>query len=164
MLATVFLVPKTEDAVQIPLMRPITVFSLIYRVWAEVTARRIMLKWKIHLPSSIVGGVPGRSFTQLSLSDAVKVGKKLQIGCDGGGFSLDIEKCFNGFGRLPLCLLLRYHGIGCLASDAWIASLSDMTQRAMISNSVSMPVHATTGLAEGDPLSVCGMIAAGYTW
>eukprot|EP00438_Fugacium_kawagutii_P025691 Skav203438 [mRNA] locus=scaffold1836:265307:269464:+ [translate_table: standard] len=164
MMAFVYLVPKTSQAVEIAAMRPITVFSLTFRLWSKVVVRRLMLQWKRSLPAAIVGGVSGRSCSQLSLSNSLKVERKLQVGCEAGGFSLDIEKCFNGFGRVPLVELLRYHGMGTTASTAWLHSLQRMSRCAVLLDSVSEAQYASTGLAEGDPLSVCGMIAVGLTW
>eukprot|EP00438_Fugacium_kawagutii_P012851 Skav225689 [mRNA] locus=scaffold2526:48397:52710:+ [translate_table: standard] len=164
MLAKVLLVPKTEESTCIPKMRPITVFSLIFRVWAKTLARRLLLRWKMTLPPNIVGAVPGRSCSQLSLEAAARVERKLQLGCEAGGFSLDIEKCFNAFGRLPVSLLMQYHGMGHDHAMLWLQSLKGMSRTAVLLDSFSEPSPCTTGLAEGDPLAVCVMVLVGYTW
>eukprot|EP00438_Fugacium_kawagutii_P022909 Skav224171 [mRNA] locus=scaffold2007:382978:386172:+ [translate_table: standard] len=164
MLAKVLLVPKTTEAVTIPTMRPITVFSLLFRLWAKVVARRLLLNWKMVLPMSVVGAVPGRSCAQLSLAASIRVERKLTLGCEAGGFSLDIEKCFNTFGRLPVTCLMKYHGMGLQHADTWLHSIRAMTRTASLLDSFSEPHGSSTGLAEGDPLAVCVMVLVGYTW
>ena len=66
-----FLVPKVSDATTFNQMRPITVFSLIFRVWTKVAARRMLLQWKLSLPKNVVGAIPGRSCTTLTLETGV---------------------------------------------------------------------------------------------
>eukprot|EP00438_Fugacium_kawagutii_P004183 Skav215915 [mRNA] locus=scaffold226:82179:86864:- [translate_table: standard] len=164
MLAKVLLVPKTEEATAIPKMRPITVFSLLFRLWAKVVAHRLLMTWKVALPPNVVGAVPGRACTQLSLTASVRVENKLLLGCEAGGFSLDIEKCYNTFARFPIMLLMRYHGMSDAHAEMWFASVSKMTRTASLLDSFSLPSGACTGLAEGDPLAVCAMVLVGYTW
>jgi ribonuclease HI len=164
MLAKVFLVPKTAEARTFDQMRPITVFALVFRIWTKVAARRLLLQWKLTLPKNVVGALPGRSCTNLTLDTGLKIERFLRLGTDAGGFNLDISKCFNRFGRMPIALFLRKNGFDQQSCDMWISSIGRMTRSACILGSVSEPVQATTGLAEGDPLSVCGMILVGYGW
>ena len=164
MLARLFLVPKVADATTFNQMRPITVFSLIFRVWTKVAARRMLLQWKLSLPKSVVGAIPGRSCTTLTLETGVQIENYLRLGTEAGGFNLDISKCFNRFGRLPISLLLQKNGFDEINCAFWVNSLNRMSRSASIFECSSKPSYTTTGLAEGDPLSVCGMVLAGYGW
>ena len=157
-------VPKTAEARTFDQMKPITVFALVFRIWTKVAARRLLLQWKLTLPKNVVGALPGRSCTNLTLDTGLKIERFLRLGTDAGGFNLDISKCFNRFGRMPIALFLRKNGFDQQSCDMWISSIGRMTRSACILGSVSGPVQATAGLAEGDPLSVCGMILVGYGW
>lgn len=165
MIAKVILLPKFATATCIPDMRPITIFSLIFRTWAKVTARRLLNKWSLTIPSCVVGALPKRSCTQLSLKNAVRIERELSIGAgDVGGFYLDICKCFNAFGRLPVILAMRKCGFPESMACFWKSSLNQMSRTLMALGSFSCPEKATTGLPEGDPLSVCGMAVIGFCW
>ena len=165
MIAKVILLPKFATATCIPDMRPITIFSLIFRTWAKVTARRLLNKWSLTIPSCVVGALPKRSCTQLSLKNAVRIERELSIGAgDVGGFYLDICKCFNAFGRLPVILAMRKCGFPESMACFWKSSLNQMSRTLMALGSFSCPEKATTGLPERDPLSVCGMAVIGFCW
>eukprot|EP00438_Fugacium_kawagutii_P018743 Skav223994 [mRNA] locus=scaffold1943:122578:125868:- [translate_table: standard] len=164
MLSRVVLVPKQPDAKHFADMRPITVCSLLFRLWAKVVARRLLLTWKRQIPSSVVGAMPGRSGSQLSLSTSLSIENALTVGTEMGGFNLDITKCFNTFGRVPLGFFMQRHGMPEHFAVQWIGSLNNMGRTVEILQSYSCPVHSTTGFAEGDPLSVCCMILVGYGW
>eukprot|EP00435_Cladocopium_sp_Y103_P036830 s365_g9.t1 len=164
MLAKVFLVPKNNEAKSFDQMRPITVFALVFRIWTKVAARRLLLQWKNILPKNVVGAIPGRSSTTLTLENGLQIEKYLRLGTDAGGFNLDISKCFNRFGRLPISVLLKRNGFDEVSCAFWFNSLHGMSRTAFVLGCASEPSKATTGLAEGDPLSVCGMILVGYGW
>eukprot|EP00438_Fugacium_kawagutii_P003785 Skav219677 [mRNA] locus=scaffold4838:125390:128437:- [translate_table: standard] len=164
MISKVFLVPKVTGASSISEMRPITVMSLLLRIWGKVTAKRLLQQWKYVLPPNIVGAMPERSCSQLTLSNAVHIEGHLQLGWDAGGFSLDIAKCFNGFPRLPLKHLLAKGGLDDGHSNLWFLSLQHLSRCACLLDSISVPSPSTTGVPEGDPMSVCAMVMVGYAW
>ena len=164
MLVRTVLIPKKATSLTIKEMRPITIFSLIFRLWCKVSARRLLLQWSYRLPLNVVGSLPKRSCTQLTLGTALKVEESLVIGSDIGGFSLDISKCFNCFGRIPLAYAMKKFGFGENLCHFWLQSISKTHRTVGILNSFSKSEWASTGLAEGDPLSVCGMVIIGYLW
>ena len=165
MIAKVILLPKFEGATQIKDMRPITVFSLLYRTWCKVVAKRLLQNWSATIPQCVVGALPKRSCSQLSLQNAILIEKELKIGCGNvGGFYLDICKCFNGFGRLPVVTFMQNCGFPIRFASFWKKSLDKMSRSLFALQTFSSPVGASTGLPEGDPLSVCGMAVIGYGW
>ena len=164
MVARVVLIPKFVGASQICDLRPITVFSLLFRIWSKVCARRLLTSWKYQMPQSIVGAMPGRSCSQLTLKWAMHIEHNLMIHSDLGGFVLDISKCFNAVGRKPAMKLMLMHGFDPICHDLWYNSMKNMSRTVQILQSYSSPEYSTTGIAEGDPLSVCCMLLIGYSW
>ena len=164
MVTRVVLVPKKADACTFGDMRPITIYSLLFRIWAKVASRRLLLQWKMALPTAIVGGIPGRSCAQLSLVTALKHEQGIRLSSDIGGFSLDITKCFNALPRLPALHLLRKGGFGVTQSTLWSKSLAKMCRSACFMGTNSVVSPATTGLPEGDPIAVCAIVMFGYLW
>ena len=59
--ATVAMLSKQDGAFAIEHTRPITIMSMIYRVWSRVIARKYINHIKDHLPSAIQGNRPGSS-------------------------------------------------------------------------------------------------------
>lgn len=164
MLAKVALLAKTNDSSAIQNTRPITIFSLLFRTWAKVSAHRLLMNWARVIPSNVAGALPGRSSTTLTLKSALHIEHSLQIHSALGGFSLDISKCFNGFGRLPIQMLLQRLGLGKKQSAFWIKSLAGMSRTVLLLGSYSQPQVASTGCAEGDPMAVTAMVAIGFNW
>lgn len=164
MVAKTVLIPKKEGTCKIGDLRPITIFSLLLRTWERVMARRLLRAWMPTLPASIVGGVPGRSCSQLTLTNAIRVEHALVIQSDAGGFSLDIAKCFNAVGRWPAVKLLTRAGMSQNFANMWHLSLSVMSRVVCMMDNVSDEHPASTGLPEGCPLSVCAMIQIGHGW
>ena len=118
-------------------------------------------QWKTVIPRCIIGGLPGRSCSRLSLRNALLNEHGLSINAGIGGFSLDIAKCFNALGRLPALHPLRYGGFGSQHSQFWYTSLCKMTRTACFLDTSSCPSSATTGLPEGDPSAVCAIVTFG---
>eukprot|EP00438_Fugacium_kawagutii_P009517 Skav209790 [mRNA] locus=scaffold1201:11124:13502:- [translate_table: standard] len=164
MLARVILLPKRVGASVFAQMRPITICSMLYRMWAKMLARKLLQQWKVALPMGIVGSVPGRSGTQLTLSAALRIENAIYVGSELGGYNLDIQKCFNAVGRLPAKLLMVKHGLPGDIAEQWVNSLFSLGRTVKILDSYSMPVLSSTGIAEGDPLSVATMVLLGYSW
>ena len=164
MIARVVLIPKFVGASQICDLRPITVYSLLFRIWSKVCARRLLTSWKYQMPRSIVGAMPGRSCSQLTLKWAMHIEHHLMIHSDLGGFVLDISKCFNAVGRKPAMKLMLKHGFDQHCHDLWFNSMKNMSRTVQILQNYSSPEYSTTGIAEGDPLSVCCMLLIGYSW
>ena len=128
MMAKTVLIPKHHEAASITDMRPIMIFSLIYRIWSKVCAQRLLQCWTSWVPRQISGGLPGRSCLQLSLCNAVMIERELTLHSDFGGFSLDISKCFNTFGRQPMKFLLAATGWSDTHAMQWINSLRKMSR------------------------------------
>ena len=156
MVARVVLVPKKPDASTFGDMRPITIYSLLFRIWAKVTAKRLLNQWKLVIPPCVVGGIPGRSCSRLSLQTALHHESGIRLSSEIGGFSLDITKCFNALPRLPAAHLLRLGGMGQRSGAFWTLSLGRMSRSACF--------MGTTGLPEGDPIAVCAIVMFGLLW
>lgn len=77
---------------------------------------------------------------------------------------MDISKCFNGFGRLPVSILLKRMGMGGKQLNFWSRSISRMTRSVLLLGSYSEPVAARASCAEGDPLAVAAMVSIGFMW
>ena len=157
--ATVHVLAKVDSPQHIGQGRPITVYATIYRFWASVMAKAILRHWATWLPDSVRGCVPGRGVREVSLVIQCMVEEALLTGQPLGGFSIDIEKCFNQLPRLPLRCLLRHLGVPENVLSIWFSFLDNNCRHALFQQDLSPPVMSTTGVPEGDPLSVVAQIA-----
>eukprot|EP00435_Cladocopium_sp_Y103_P039596 s1134_g10.t1 len=161
MQARVLPVAKSYKANQAKATRPITVLSLMYRVFSKWTSRQILQAWARSLPVAISGFLPGRSSHRLvyEMQLALEATNHGFSNSHWGGLTLDIVKAFNTLPHLPLCQLLCHLGIPNALVRAWISSIQRMVRHWQIDSQLFPVTEATTGLPEGDAWSVVGMLA-----
>lgn len=146
--------------------RPITILPLIYRIWSRVLARKLLDAWRQTLTNQITGFVPGRNAMdfvyamQLQI-EATNHGHSNQ---QWGGLTLDLVKCFNTLPQAPLQHLLVRLGVPEPLVIQWMHSLQRMTRHWQISGQLFPTTIATTGVPEGDSLSVTAMMAVNQFW
>ena len=157
--ATVHVLAKVDEPQNIGQGRPITVYATIYRLWASVAAKAILQHWATWLPASVRGCVPGRGAREVSLAIELMIEDSLLRGRPMGGFSLDVVKCFNQLPRLPLRQLLRHLGVPGDILEIWFQFLDVNTRFVLFHGQLGPPTPSTTGMPEGDPLSVVAQIA-----
>ncbi|CAE7445849.1 unnamed protein product [Symbiodinium sp. CCMP2592] len=157
--ATVHVLAKVDTPQNIGQGRPITVYATIYRLWASVAAKAILRHWATWLPASVRGCVPGRGAREVSLAIEIMIEESLLHGRPLGGFSLDVVKRFNQLPRLPLRHLLGHLGVPADILEIWFQFLDVNTRFVCFHGQLGPPTPSTTGMPEGDPLSVVAQIA-----
>ena len=157
--ATVSVLAKVDIPQGMHHGRPITVFSNLYRFWASTCARAVLRNWSTWLPASVSGSVPGRSARDVSMCIECHVEQALLRHEPLAGFSLDIIKCFNQVPRAPMRQLLLHLGLPAALVETWMSFLASITRHTVFHESLGLPIGSTTGLPEGCPLSVVGMVA-----
>ena len=139
--------------------RPITILSSLYRLLGKVIFRQVADYWSKKLPLPISGGLPGRGVKDVAYAQKFQIESFLSSGRRLGGFSLDLVKAFNNFGRFPLSLAMRKMGIPEYITTFWIQSLARMKRFLFHKSSLSTGIPSTTGVPEGCSLSVLAMIS-----
>ena len=139
--------------------RPITILSSLYRLLGKVIFRQVADYWSKKLPFPISGGLPGRGVKDVAYAQKFQIESFLMSGRQLGGFSLDLVKAFNNFGRFPLSLAMRKMGIPEYITTFWIKSLARMKRYLYHKSSLSEGIPSTTGVPEGCSLSVLAMLA-----
>ena len=113
MQARVIPVAKHHNAHLAKATRPITVLSLLYRVYSKWTSTQILRQWASTLPDAISGFLPGRSSQKLvyEMQLALEATNHGFANTQWGGLTLDIIKCFNTLPHQPLIQLTTHFGI-----------------------------------------------------
>eukprot|EP00438_Fugacium_kawagutii_P033784 Skav218498 [mRNA] locus=scaffold3758:36377:39745:- [translate_table: standard] len=162
MLARTMLLPKKDDLKGLGDIRPITILSALYRLFGKLIFRCITRVWVQYFPKQISGGLPFRGVKDLAFLQKSDIERALQAGTQLGGFSLDLIKAFNTFGRRPFVHLFRRLGVPDWVCHFWVTSLSNMRRMPQLGFDLGDPLDSTTGLPEGCCLSVLGMLALSF--
>ena len=159
MMAKTVLLAKVPIPQSMNHARPITILSCLYRLFGKFVFRHTAGVWRHYLPFPISGGLPGRGVKELAfaqkrcIEDAVLKGECI------GGFSLDLIKAYNTFGRYAVSRIMLKLGVPICLLDAWIASLDVMERFPQINGVVTKSISSTTGVPEGCSISVLSMLA-----
>eukprot|EP00438_Fugacium_kawagutii_P029358 Skav203293 [mRNA] locus=scaffold5484:137994:142763:+ [translate_table: standard] len=134
--------------------RPICIMSQVYRVIAKSLAQHVLQNLADILPPQITGGVPGRSASQVWYAIQAQVEKARFSKTQLYGFCLDIQKAFNAVPRWVAKAALIRAGVPVRIAEAWFRLLQSMKRSVKIAGSSSPLWSSSTGIPEGDPISV----------
>eukprot|EP00438_Fugacium_kawagutii_P034778 Skav236242 [mRNA] locus=scaffold829:291628:296460:- [translate_table: standard] len=158
---------KTESPTGPSQVRPISLLSMLYRVWAKVTTRQLLRHLAGTLPAAIVGYIPGRCLLTRMLSQQHVIEKAILRDSDSPpwlGVTLDIVKCFNAIHRRAAAQAMLKLGIPPFWVWFWYRSVSCSTRYWKVDNQLFYGQGTTTGAAEGDSWSILACIGLSYVW
>ena len=156
--ATVAMLSKQDGAFQIEHTRPITVLSMIYRVWSRVIAFKFVHHVKDHLPDSIQGNRPGSSSKWVASYIQHQVEVALQQGTEFSVASLDLTKAYNLLSRPLLRTLAEFFGVPRHFTDTYMKFLENLRRHFRVHGDLSGPVTSTVGVPEGCAYAVYCML------
>ena len=147
--------PKPGDT------RPITIASILYRLWASVHSKVFLKVWANKLPPSMSGGLPGRGTEEVLT--------QIQIALEGAnttvsGFVLDILKAFNAVCREIAAYALCRLGVPKQFVLQWMKALTGLRRSCCIQGNMGPPLPSNTGVPEGDCISILAMTAITFAW
>ena len=149
---------KQPDAQAVDQFRPVTVYSLGYRIWSSERAGEALQSLSQVVPDSVQGGLPARQAKTIWYSVAQELERAYMDGLPLHGVLVDIRKCFNAIPRMPLWTALHRLGFPVPVLRAWAAFVSGQARHFRVRGSVGAPLYSCTGLPEGCALSVFGMV------
>eukprot|EP00438_Fugacium_kawagutii_P006882 Skav204951 [mRNA] locus=scaffold3104:98266:103272:- [translate_table: standard] len=153
---------KCSEAVGADQYRPVTVYSLVYRVWSSVRSRQALVSFEKILPPSVQGGCPFRQARNIWMSVARRLEHAYQHSLPLVGLVLDIRKAFNCIPRWPIWFALKRMNFPDGVLQSWCSFVTSQTRRFCVRTSVSDGIPSTVGLPEGCGLSVFGMTVIDY--
>lgn len=155
----IYSLEKTPNAKLVGQYRPITIFSVIYRTWSSIRARKLLLHLLEWAPATCHGSLPKRSATQMWLGLQLEMEAASQENREVSGCVLDIVKCFNHLPRIPVFGILKKLGAPQNVMLPWARAVVKMQRRFSVRGAVGNGILSTTGFPEGCPLSVVSMLA-----
>ena len=156
--ARVVMLAKPGEDVDKPLScRPITVLSVLYRLWSRFRSLQVLKHLNEQLPPQVAGVASKISADCLT----AMVGDILEVAMGAGeglcGLVVDLSKCFNLVPRLPLEELMHKIGIPQQYTRAHQQMLRHLTRLVEISGKVGDFVPSSCGIPEGCAYSVVSM-------
>ena len=166
MQARVIPLAKKPHACEPKHSRPITILSLLYRVWSRVVTRQILRQWTDTFPQSITGFLPGRSPTKMlyELQFRLEALAHKQSAQQYGGVTLDLVKAFNLLPRIPCYRALIHFGLPREIVDQWFYSIQKMQRLWQIEMQLFPSRLPWVGFPEGDTWSIVCMLAICRVW
>ena len=138
--------------------RPITVFSLLYRVWSSFHARKALLALESQLPDSLYGSRPGCYAAQVWAKLLWCIEHSFQHSIDLSGMVADLQKAFNMLPRLVVFEIAAHMGLPGYMLVAWAGAVTQMKRRFLLRGSLTEGIPSVTGFPEGCGLSCIAML------
>ena len=158
LLGLVITIAKTQAPSGPSGYRPITLFSVVFRLWSSIRTRQLLQVLRFGLPDSIYGFVPFCEASQIWEVLQGQIEVALNANQEFSGLSADVEKAFNYIGRDQLFYLADKINIPAGILRPWKAFVSNAERRFDVRGCVSEPLCSTSGFFEGDPLSIVAML------
>ena len=159
------LIPKTTDAPLSPLdLRPITVLSALYRIWARMRAKELTRTWQ---EGWIVSGAFGGRSKRGAEALIYGVMSDLEASSDTvfvGGLSFDLVKAFDRIPHQLLGEILTKMHMPELIRKPYAGMLRQATRRYKLATSLDYESQIYGGIIQGCPLSMMAMNAVTNIW
>ena len=153
---------KTEQASKAGDYRPITIFSLVFRVWSSIRSTQLLQHVRDLVPTGCCGNVPSKSAVDVWYNLQLSIEESFESEVPLCGIVCDIQKCFNNLPREPLLKVLLKVGVAPQVLRSWSNALVHIQRRFAVRGSIGPAHKSTSGFAEGDSLSVVAMVGANY--
>ena len=164
MQARTLLFAKKDHPESISDGRPITILGYPARLTSKMIADQILQQWASSWPPEISGGLPRRSARDLSLMQQLQIEHAKTSHTAWGGWTMDLVKAFNLIPRQVVRHIFKLLGIPAHVSNFWFQSLTKLSRALQCGQSLGPTHRSTTGLPEGDSMSVVGMLALSFVF
>eukprot|EP00438_Fugacium_kawagutii_P016564 Skav227392 [mRNA] locus=scaffold3215:106803:116693:+ [translate_table: standard] len=149
---------KVSAPVDAMSFRPITVLSLLYRLWGSWHTKQTMKVLNASLPSDLYGSRPARHATQVWTQLAWLIEEAFTRGDNVGGFFADLQKAFNHLPRTVVVEVAALFGVPCPILLGWTGAVTSLVRHFDLRGQLSPGLNSYTGYPEGCSLSCLSMI------
>ena len=155
---------KVDNPSQVTQFRPITVFSIVYRLWSSIHSRYWLAQVDQQLAPYLCGNRAGHQASTLWRKVLEEVEWSQLQGGSLCGLIIDLTKAYNTLPRMPSLALALLLGVDPKVVTAWAGALSQMQRRFWVNGSVSRGVGSDRGFPEGCGLSCLAMCLLDQIW
>ena len=150
---------KVPGASRVQQFRPITVLSMVYRVWSTIRARQALSYLGRLAGPQVVGNLPGKTAGQVWFSLQRRLEQAQIYDRPLVGMVADLVNAFNVLPRIPTWILCNAMGLADGLIRAWAGAVIPLRRHFRVRGSVGPAVIGCNGFPEGDPLSCVAMAA-----
>ena len=150
---------KVPGANTVQQFRPITVLSMVYRVWSTIRARQALSHLGSLASPQVIGNLPGKTAGQVWFALQRRLEQAQIYDHPAVGLVADLVKAFNVLPRLPTWMICNELGITVEVIRAWAGAVIPLQRHFRVRGSIGPPVVGCNGFPEGDPLSCVAMAA-----
>ena len=148
-------IPKGPGKAKPSEIRPITVFPMLWRIYAKLRARQATQQIAPRLSPNQNGAMPGCSVEDLVVQIKFSIDQLIRHHGHLHGLQVDIMKCFNGLDHDSALYVLQKLGLPPAMAQLWNGQYQRHTTHHRFAGSViGRPYTPTRGIAQGDPLAV----------
>lgn len=159
-LARVVMLSKPGEPVHKPLgVRPITILSVLYRLWSRYRSLQVLTFLGQNVPPQIGGIASKLSADSLCAMVSDIIDDAHFSSAHVCGLVIDLQKCFNLVPRWPLKMLLTKLGLPQEYVTAHLAMLNNLDRYLDIAGQIGDIISSSNGVPEGCAMSVTCMVA-----
>lgn len=142
-------------------IRPISVAGLVYRIWSRIRVRHFLKHVEGFAPPLVKSRLSTKAIWCMLADYFDRATQQRRPLC---GVVLDIIKAFNVLNRELLLRLFAKLGFDHNVSSAWVRALGDLRRCVLVAGMSYGSSAASTGIPEGDPMSIVGMYLISYAF
>ena len=150
---------KCDEPTEVTHFRPITVLSLVYRVWSSASSQHWISHFSDALDPFLCGNRAGYRAATAWHHILSKIESHRAAALPATGLVLDLVKAYNQVPRLPVLHACKLLGMHQQTLVAWAGMLAQVRRHFLIDGSCSHGVTSMCGLPEGCGLSCVGFLA-----
>ena len=155
---------KRADSVTADAFRPITIMSLIYRVYTGIRAGQILSQLARWSDFMQCGFLRKRQASDIWYFVGICLEVSFQTATPVHGLVADLVKAYNTLPRTPAMEFLRILGVPSWFLAMWASHLTSFARHFVVRREVGPGLYSCTGFPEGCPLSCVAMTAVDVTW
>lgn len=144
--------------------RPITVCSILYRVYAGIRAGQLLSQLAKSSALMQCGFIKHRQAADVWYFIGVCIELSVQHCTPVHGLVADLVKAYNTLPRTPVFECLKHIGVPVWFLQLWQSHLKAFTRRFIVHRSCGTGIRSSTGFAEGCPLSCVAMTVLDQLW
>ena len=164
MQAVITALEKRPDASRVEHYRPITIISLVYRVWSGIRAKQCMRHLLQFCDPRQNGCLPKRSAACVWYDTQANIELARRAGAMRHGIVTDIIEAFNCIPRPPVYALALSFGIPKKIVQGWQGAMHLLTRRFRVRGSVGPGVRSVTGFPDGCGMSCTAVVLLGISY
>lgn len=155
---------KKSDRFSVEGFRPITVTSMLFRLYAGIRAGQLLFQIAQLTGHFQCGFAPNKKAADVWYFVNICVEMSLQSSQPIHGYVADLVKAYNTLPRHPVFRLLAHCGVPPWFLNMWSRYLRDFQRFFVVRRATSFAQYSCTGFPEGCPLSCVAMTCIDWLW